>query len=44
MKKSKHIESEMVKAIQKLESGVQADVCRSGTRQSDSTGCNRKKL
>ena len=26
MKKSKHTESEMVKAIQKLESGVQADV------------------
>ena len=26
MKKSKHTESEMVKAIQKLESGIQADV------------------
>ena len=26
MKKNKHTESEMVKAIQKLESGVQADV------------------
>ena len=26
MKKSKHTESEMVKAIQKLESGVHADV------------------
>ena len=33
MKTSKHTEREMVKAIQKLESGIQADVCRSGTRQ-----------
>ena len=43
MKTSKHTESEMVKAIQKLEIGIQADVCRSGARQSDSTGCHRKK-